>query len=145
MPLIPKDQLERLQRAIRDKDFMHRIVRRVEQLHRVVFHGHDLDRQLLRASAEEILIADIMTRHNGEVDGVYFALRKVEEGGRAWEQAIADYATYIHGYYTTPLGIVLRRDLFGDKCHFVSPAARRYSAMYRPPASSSEQAETLKS
>ncbi len=134
MPLIPKEKLERLRNAIRNKDFLHRIVRRVEHLHRVVFHAHELEWKFLRASAEEILIADITIRHNEDVDGVYFALRKTEEAGKNWEQAISEYATYIHGYYTTPLGTVLCRDLFGDEGHFVSPAAGRYSALHRPEA-----------
>jgi len=131
MPLIAQEKLERLRHAIRDKDFLHRIVRRIEHLHRVVFHAQELEWKFLRASAEEILIADIMIRHNGDVDGIYFALRKTEEAGKSWEQAIADYAAYIHGYYTTPLGTVLSRDLFGDEGHFVSPAAGRYSALVR--------------
>ncbi|HVP10390.1 MAG TPA: hypothetical protein VMV94_04285 [Phycisphaerae bacterium] len=137
MPLIPKDQLERLRHAIRDKDFLHRIIRKVEQLHRVVFNTEELDRMFVRASAEEILIADIMTRHNGEVDGVYFALRKVEERGKSWDQAIVEFASYIHSYYTTPLGVVLCRDLFGDDCHFVTPAAGRYSGRQGPAAQKS--------
>lgn len=134
MPLIPEERLERLRRTVHDKDFLHRIVRRVEHLHRVVFHANELEWKFLRASAEEILIADIMIRHNGDVDGVYFALRKTEEAGKDWDQAISEYAAYIHGYYTTPLGTVLCRDLFGDNGHFVSPAAGRYSALYRPGA-----------
>ena len=134
MSLIPKDQLERLRHAIRDKDFLHRIVRKVEQLHRVVFNAGELDRTFVRASAEEILIADVMTRYHGKVDGVYFALRKAEEQGKTWDQGIAEYASYIHSYYTTPLGVVLCRDLFGDDCHFVTPAAGRYSARYSVPA-----------
>ena len=132
MSLIPRDQLERLQHAIRDKDFLHRIVRKVEQLHRVVFNAADLDRNFVRASAEEILIADIMTRHNGEVDGVYFALRKTEERGKSWDQSISEFASYIHSYYTTPLGVILCRDLFGEDCHFVTPAAGRYAARSAP-------------
>jgi hypothetical protein len=135
MPLMPKNQLERLRHAIRDKDFLHRIVRKVEQLHRVVFNAAELERNFVRGSAEEILIADIMTRHNGEVDGVYFALRKAEERGKSWDQAISEFASYIHSYYTTPLGVVLCRDLFGDDCHFVTPAAGRYSARYTHSAS----------
>ena len=131
MPLIPVEKLERLRHAIRDKDFLHRIVRRIEHLHRVMFHAQELEWKFLRASAEEILISDITIRHNEDVDGVYFALRKAEEAGKEWDQAISEYATYIHGYYTTPLGTVLSRDLFGDEGHFVSPAAGRYSALHR--------------
>ena len=72
------------------------------------------------------MIADILTRHHGNIDGVYFALRKSETAGHAWEQAIADYAAYAHNYFTTPLGVVLRRNIFGENSHFVTPMAGRY-------------------
>lgn len=128
--LISKDKREQLRQAIHSHDFLHRIMRQVEHLHRVVFHQRvkELDLQFIRASAEEILIADILTRHEGNIDGVYFALRKVEDSGRSWQHAISDYAAYIHNYYTTPLGVLLRRDLFGEDAHFVTPAAGKYAA-----------------
>lgn len=123
--MIPSEQRQKLHDAIGSHDFLHRILRQVEHLHRVVFHERvkNLDWQFIRASAEEILIADLISRHAGQIDGVYFALRKAEDSGRSWQQAIAEYASYIHNYYTTPLGVVMRRDLFGGDCHFVTPAA----------------------
>ena len=123
MPLVPADELQKLRKAIYDHDFLHRILRKIEHMHRVVFHANTLDWQYVRAAAEEILIADIVTRHAGKIDGVYYALRMAEDEGRDWQHAVASYATYVHNYYTTPLGVVLRKDLFGDKCHFVTPAA----------------------
>lgn len=107
------------------------MLRRIEQLHRVVFHAEKLDWKYVRAAAEEILIADVMTRHAGNIDGIYFALRNAENGGKRWEQAVSEYATYIHNYYTMPLGVVLRKDLFGDAAHFVTPAAGPLSAINR--------------
>lgn len=123
--MISAEQRQQLRDAIGSHDFLHRILRQVEHLHRVVFHERvkNLDWQFVRASAEEILIADIVSRHAGQIDGVYFALRKAEDSGRSWQQAIAEYASYIHNYYTTPLGVVMRRDLFGEDCHFVTSAA----------------------
>src|SRR5262245_45558328 len=110
----PPEKREQLRQAIHLHDFLHRVMRQVETLKRFVFHQRvkDLDLQFSRSSAEEILIADILTRHEGNIDGVYYALRKVEDSGRSWQHAISDYAAYIHNYYTTPLGVVLRRELF---------------------------------
>ena len=131
MALLPKDQVLQLRKAIAEHDFLHRIQRKIESTLRVVFHAYEVDWQYLRAAAEEILIADIMTRHHGQIDGVYYALRKREEGGHTWDQAIADYASYCHNYYTTPLGIVIRNDYFGDDAHFISPAAGKLSILYK--------------
>ncbi len=124
-------QRDNLHQAIHSHDFLHRVMRQVEHLHRVVFHEQckKLDVKFIRDSAEEILVADILSRHQGNIDGVYFHLRKLEDTGRSWAQAIAEYAAYMHNYYTTPLGVVMRRDLFGDDCHFVTPAAGRYAGV----------------
>lgn len=131
-----KQEIQRLRGAIHEHDFLHRILRRVEHMLKVVFHAHDLDWQFVRAAAEEILIADVLTRHAGSIDGVYFALRKAEQGGHTWEQALAEYAGYAHNYFTTPLGVVMRRRLFGDDCHFVTTAGR--PASKRGPAMTNE-------
>ena len=132
MPRISDEQHAQLRQAILDHAFLHRILRHIEHLHRVVFHAEDLDWQFVRASAEEILIADVVTRHQGSIDGVYFALRKNEDNGHSWEYAINEYAAYTHNYYTMPLGVVLRRDLFGEAGHFVTPAAGLDSVLRRP-------------
>lgn len=129
MALIPREKVAALRQAIADHDFLHRILRKIEHLLRVVFHAHKIEWQYVRAAAEEILIADIMTRYGGQIDGVYYALRKREESGHTWEQAITDYATYCHNYFTTPLGIVIRLDYFGDDAHFISPAAGKRSIL----------------
>lgn len=131
MARISQEERDRLIRAIHEHDFLHRILRRIEHLQRVVFHAEHLDPMFVRASAEEILIADLMSRHRGQIDGVYYALRKSEDAGKAWQHAIAEYAAYIHNYYTTPLGVVMRKDLFGEDSHFVTPAAGKDSALYK--------------
>lgn len=130
MARIPDTQRAKLTEAIQQHDFLHRILRKVEQLLRVVFHAHDIDWKFVRAAAEEILMADILTRHGGDIDGVYFALRKAEDGGCTWEKAISDYANYVHNYFTTPLGVVIRKDLFAENCHFITTAAGRDSILY---------------
>ena len=124
-----------LQQAIHTHDFLHRILRQIENLHRIVFHeqASHLDWQYIRKSAEEILIAEILARHQGNIDGIYFHLRNLEDSGKSWAQSIAEYSAYIHNYYTTPLGVVLRRDLFGEDSHFVTPAAGKYAG-YQPDA-----------
>ena len=131
MARISSEEQERLHKAINEHDFLHRVQRQIEHLHRVVFHAERLDPMFVRASAEEILIADLVTRHHGQFDGVYYALRKSEESGKSWQQSIAEYAAYIHNYYTTPLGVVLRKDLFGAEAKFVTPAAGKDSALVR--------------
>jgi hypothetical protein len=125
MPRVSDAQRQKLQEAVLTHDFLHRILRQIEHLHHVVFHERvqSLEWQFIRESAMEILIADLLTRHNGEIDGIYFHLRKLEDGGRSWAHAINEYAAYIHNYYTTPLGVIIRRDLFGEACHFVTPSA----------------------
>ena len=40
--------------------------------------------------------------------------------------AIQELAAGIHSYYTTPLGIVLRKDLFGDDVVFITPDAHEW-------------------
>lgn len=129
MPRISAGESQRLTLAIHSHDFLHRIMRRIEQLHRIVFHADTLEWKFVRSSAEEILVADIVTRHQGGIDGVYFALRAIEDGGRDWQSAIEEYASYIHNYYTTPLGVLIRRDLFGEASHFVTPNAGEQSAL----------------
>lgn len=133
MARISKEERERLIRAIREHDFLHRILRRIEQLQRVVFHADHLEVSFVRASAEEILMADLISRHHGQIDGVYYALRKSEDSGKSWQMAIAEYASYIHNYYTTPLGVVMRKDYFGEESHFVTPAAGKDSALLQNP------------
>lgn len=131
MARISPEECDQLRKAIHEHDFIHRILRRIEHLQRVVFHAEHLAPMFVRASAEEILIADLVSRHRGQIDGVYYALRKSEDAGKTWQHAIAEYAAYIHNYYTTPLGVVMRKDLFGDDSHFVTPAAGKDSALFK--------------
>lgn len=140
MPRLTDAQRERLRQAVQTHDFLRRIVRRIEALQRLVFHDESLDPRQVRASAEDVLIADIAMRHRENIDGVYYAIRAAEDGGRNWDQAIDDYAGGIHAYYTTPLGILIRRDLFGDAAHFGSrqladQLARAVSTQAPPPDS----------
>ncbi len=112
---ISSAEYERLRKAIHDHDYLHRVMRRIETLHKVVFHDQKSDWKNVRGLAESILITDIVTRHKGGIDGVFFKLREIENGGRDWKSAIDEYASYIHNYYTTPLGALLRKEVLGDK------------------------------
>lgn len=139
MPRLAPDQLERSANAIATHDFLHRILREIERLHRVVFHADaSADWNLVRNSAEQILIAEIQTRYRGEIDGVYFALREIEDSGKTWDIAIAELAAAMHSYYTTPLGIVMRQDLFGDAAVFISPDALEHTHRHQRPIAQKE-------
>lgn len=142
MSRISDEQRARLQAAILDHEFLHRVLRHIESLQRIVFHAEGLDWHYVRAAAAEILIADIITRYQGNIDGVYFALRKIEESGKSWQQAVTEYATYTHNYYTMPLGVVLRKDLFGEDSHFITPAAGRNSILLKEGSGEAEAAKT---
>lgn len=121
---IPPEQAQALGAAIHSHDFLHRLLREIEHMQQVVFHANArADWKLCRKSAEQILIAEIVLRHRGEFDGIYFALRAMENAGKPWAGALRDLAGTIHSYFTTPLGFVMRRDLFGADAVFVSPDA----------------------
>lgn len=121
---IPREQLAGLTAAIQSHDYLDRVVREIEELHRVVFHANErVDWSLVRRSAEQILITEIVGRHRGQIEGVFFALRAMENGGKSWEAAIRELAASMHSYYTTPLGIVMRQDLFGTDVVFITPDA----------------------
>ncbi len=124
MARLDPQQVRGLTDAIHTHDFLHRILRRIEQLQQIVFHDlPEANWKNARRSAEQILIAEIVTRYHGEIDGVYFALRKREKEGSSWEAAIRDLAASMQSYFTTPLGIIMRRDLFGEDAVFLSPEA----------------------
>ncbi len=124
MARIPRERFDDLTVAIRSQDYLRRVAHEIEELLRVVFHDNEhADWSLARQSAEQILIAEIVSRYHGQADGVYYALRAMEDGGKQWDVAIRDLAAAMHSYYTTPLGIVMRQDLFGDDTIFITPDA----------------------
>lgn len=123
MARLSHDEQLRLRAAVQEHDFLRRIVREIERLMRLVFHKAEIDPMRIRASAEDVLIADIVMRHRGNFDGVYFALRAAEDGGRSWDRAVSEYAGNVHAYFTTPLGLIIRRDLLGEKATFASGVA----------------------
>lgn len=124
MARISREQVADLTAAIQSHDYLDRIAREIEELHRVVFHANQrADWSLVRRSAEQILITEIVSRHRGQIDGVFFALRAMENGGKSWEAGIRELAASVHSYYTTPLGIVIRQDLFGADVVFITPDA----------------------
>jgi len=122
LPRISQDRIEDLLAAMREQEYLARVLEQIETLHRVVFHGDQrVDWSRVRRSAEQVLIADIVLRHGGHAEGVYFALRDLEDTGKSWEAAIRELAASIHSYFTTPLGLVMRQDLYGEAAIFISP------------------------
>lgn len=124
MARIPHEQIGSLTAAIHAQDYLRRVAHEIEQLLRVVFHDNErADWDLARRSAEQILITEIVSRYRGQADGIYYALRAMEDGGKPWDVAVRDLAAAIHSYYTTPLGMVMRQDLFGEDTIFITPDA----------------------
>jgi hypothetical protein len=121
MARLAADTLESLRRALQERDYLRDLLGEIEQLHRVVFHGEEtVDWGRVRRSAEQILIAEIVHRHHGNPDGVLRQLQDMERGGKPWRAALRDLAATTHSYYTTPLGLVMRKDLFGPEAVFIS-------------------------
>jgi hypothetical protein len=124
--------------AIHSHDFLRHMLESMEQHLRLVFHANEsADWNLLRASAEQILVAEIVSRHKGNIDGIYFALRDLEAGGRTWDAAIGELAGRVHSYFTTPLGVVMRKNLFGENAVFLTSDAydwirRQESVKFEP-------------
>jgi hypothetical protein len=139
---IAPEQVAALTQAIYAQDCLRRLAGALEELHRIVFHDQeDADWTLVRRSVEQILIAEIVSRHGGNPDAPYFALRALENAGKSWNVAIRDLAAAIHSYYTTPLGVVLRQDLFGDQAAFIVPDAHEWTERLRAaPATQEHQA-----
>lgn len=132
MAQIAREELERLEAALDSQDCLRRVVDEIAKLQRVVFHGNErADWELVRTSARQILMAEIVTRHYGNPEGVFLNLRALEDAGRSWDAAITELATAIHSYFTTPLGVVLRQDLFGDAAVFLTPDAVEWSRRLR--------------
>lgn len=123
MARLSPEQIVELTKSIHSHDFIHRMLREIEKLQRVVFHSVAVDAATARRSAEQILVAEIATRYYGDIDGIYHALRKIEKSGRPWPAALRELSTIIHSFYTTPLGILMRHEMFGDQAAFVSPDA----------------------
>lgn len=124
--------LEQLQHAIRANDYLARLVSEIEHLHEAVFHANpSVDWSRNQPAAEQIVMAEIVLRHRGQPEGIYFVLRNAEQAGKSWDAALRDLAAHMHAYYTTPLGLILRRDLFGERAVFLSPEANELMAQVR--------------
>jgi hypothetical protein len=130
---IAREEQDRLLSTIRATDYLQRIAAEIERLHRVVFHDHaQANWDLVRRSAEQILIAELVNRYQGDPARLHAALCRLEQTGRSWDAAIANLAAAIHSYYTTPLGLLMRQDLFGDDAVFFIADAHEWTAHLRP-------------
>jgi hypothetical protein len=129
---ITPDELERLNQAVHALDYLEHVVREIETLQRVVFYANPrADWRLQRRSAEQILIAEIVYRYQRRPEQVLAALQAIERSGQTWEAAVGELAAAIHSYYTTPLGLVMRQDLFGPQAVFLTPDAYAWADQTR--------------
>ncbi len=126
---LSQTQVDSLRAAIVGMDFGRQVVAAVENLHRSTladFPEADLSRAA--ASAEQIVIAEIVLHYRGQIEGLYLALRREERGQGGRPAAVQTLATRLHVYFTAPLGVVLRKVLFADDAVFVLPQAHEWTA-----------------
>jgi hypothetical protein len=127
--MIANETFAELQSAVYENELLYALLGEIERSHRIVFHGLEgADWSLVRASAEQILIAELQLRHRGNPDGVKQFLARRERTGVTQAEALAEYAAAMHSYFTTPLGLGLRRRLFGPKAVFLTPHANEWAA-----------------
>ena len=128
-------------RLIQSHDFLRDLVAEIEAAQRLVFHSNEnADWERARASAQQVLIAELVTRYRGAVERVYAALEDLQRRGREWPVAIRELAARIQSYYTTPLGMMIRAELFGEDAVFLSPDSAKYLAVVRGGQSSTPKA-----
>jgi len=126
LPRLDTAEFERLTRTLHGDATLGRALSEIEALHRVVFHANPrVDWSLLARSAVQILIAEIVYRHQGRPEGLLAALRAAQNSG----SSIAGAAAAIHSYYTTPLGLLMRQELFGADTVFITPDAYDWTAL----------------
>jgi hypothetical protein len=132
LPRIAAHELDRLMQAVRDQPDLMRLADAIERLQRIVFYANPhADWRLQRRSAEQILVAEIVYRYQLQPERALAALRASEGRGLSREAAAVGLAEAIHSYYTTPLGIVMRQDLFGSQAVFLTPDAYEWADQTR--------------
>ncbi len=132
MSRLAPDEIERLTQTLYAHDYLERIVREIEGLLRVVFYANPhADWRLQRRSAEQILIAELVYRYQREPGRVLAGLQALQRNGQTFEAAVGELAAAIHSYYTTPLGIVMRQELFGPQAVFITPDAYEWADQTR--------------
>ncbi|MBN2447841.1 MAG: hypothetical protein JXO22_14005 [Phycisphaerae bacterium] len=125
--VITQEQYDELSHAIDDVPMLREVRDEIVQAQKVVFHdlkGADWTRS--EAVARQIMIADLSTRHHGDVHRMEEELRQCEQRCGSHATALQQTASYIHSYFTTPLGIMMRCELFGDGAVFLSPEALKW-------------------
>lgn len=135
--MLPADQLAQLTDTLRADGLCQELLRDIERLHRVVFHSSaTADWSRAGKSAEQIILADVAMRHDGDLQKLHAEYAQNQQAGRSNDEARQTIAARLHSYYTTPLGITIRRDLFGDDAVFFVPEAAEWlsggSAADRP-------------
>lgn len=132
MAHLDRQQIDGLRAGIEAHEFLQRLRDAIAELHRVVFHTIErADWELVQRSADQILMAEIVTRHGGRADGPGESLGKLQARGKSYDDAVQEVAAAIHSYFTTPLGVVMRQDLFGPEAVFITPDAHHWRAKVR--------------
>jgi hypothetical protein len=133
---IAADKFHELRHAIQTQDYLRSVCEEIVRLERVVFHAMEsADWSQAERVGEQILVADLMLRHRGDPQNLRNALLAMERAGKPWMAAVRDLAGYTHAYFTTPLGIVIRGDMFEDEAVFLSPEATQWVRRRpKPPA-----------
>lgn len=144
--MIAPEQLQQVTDAIRGSETAQGLLRDIEQLHRVVFHNlSHANWALARRSAEQILIADMLMRHGGRVEQLEAEAAERAAAANSPLEARQAIAARVHAYFTTPLGITIRRDLFGEDAIFFAPQATdwiRGAPADAPPTPSPREAQS---
>lgn len=134
MAQLAREQIDTLLTTITREDYLRRLRDEIGELHRIVFHrDHHIDWDLVRHSAEQILMSEIVCRYQGRPEGVLAALRAAQSARKSWDAAVHEQATAMHSYFTTPLGMVMRQDLFGADAVFIIADAYDWVAQQREP------------
>ncbi len=129
MSRLSPEKFEQMAAELRGDEQLQHVLGEVERQLRIVFHGQEhADWSLAHKVCEQIVIAEVVLRHDGQVGALHDALRMMTDRGFSQDRAVCELAERIHSYYTTPLGIVIRQDLFGERAVFVSPEAHVWNA-----------------
>ncbi len=101
------------------------LCRVIAEQQRAVFHRADHQADQERVVAEQILLAEVQTAHAGDPNALIFLLDRRIQQGAPEVQVIQEFAQRLHSYYTTPLGVAVRKELFGGSAELAPDSKPR--------------------